>query len=157
MARPRQLALVLLCGTVTLAGWCAARLGGFEWSDIEDTAMPIWNRGAARGATISSVAPALAAVRQRPCVGRPCCRRGRGPSQAARACRRARGRTAAGRTVDPAAANLPRLAGVRRRGPSSRPRCPTRIRRHRPKHACGSCPCSGPIGGGGPAAGHAPG
>jgi hypothetical protein len=54
MARPRQFALVLLCGTVTIAGWCAARLGGFEWSAIENTAAPIWNRGAARGATILS-------------------------------------------------------------------------------------------------------
>jgi hypothetical protein len=54
MARPRQFALVLLCGTVTIAGWCAARLGGFEWSGIENTATSIWNRGAARGATISS-------------------------------------------------------------------------------------------------------
>src|SRR5262249_12984748 len=52
--KPRQFALVLLCGTVTIAGWCAARLGGFEWSGIENTATPIWNRGAARGATIPS-------------------------------------------------------------------------------------------------------
>src|SRR5262249_38010971 len=52
--KPRQFALVLLCGTVTIAGWCAARLGGFEWSAIENTATPIWNRGAARGTTISS-------------------------------------------------------------------------------------------------------
>ena len=29
MARPQQFALVLLCGTVTIAGWGAARLGGF--------------------------------------------------------------------------------------------------------------------------------
>ena len=63
MARPRQFALVLLCGTVTIAGWCAARLGGFEWSGIENTATSIWNRGAARGATISSAdaGPALLA------------------------------------------------------------------------------------------------
>ena len=54
MARPRQLALVLLCGTVTIAGWGAARLGGFEWSGIENIATPIWNRGPARGAAISS-------------------------------------------------------------------------------------------------------
>src|SRR5258708_19199894 len=54
MARPRPFALVLLCGTVTIAGWCAARLGGFEWSGIENTATLIWSRGAARGATISS-------------------------------------------------------------------------------------------------------
>jgi hypothetical protein len=71
MARPRQFALVLLCGTITIAGWCAARLGGFEWSGIENTVTPIWNRGAARGATISSadagrvgtlLAPAMASV-----------------------------------------------------------------------------------------------
>jgi hypothetical protein len=43
---------VLLCGTVILAGWCAARLGGFEW--LENTATPIWNRGATRDATTSS-------------------------------------------------------------------------------------------------------
>ena len=69
--RPRQFALVLLCGTVTLAGWCAARLGGFEWSGLENTATPIWNRGATRGATTSSadagrvgasLVPAMASV-----------------------------------------------------------------------------------------------
>src|SRR5262245_51185259 len=54
MARPRRFALVLLCATVTIAGWCAARLGSFEWSGIENTATSIWNRGATRGATISS-------------------------------------------------------------------------------------------------------
>ena len=55
MVRPRQFALVLLCGTVTLAGWCAARLGGVEWFDLENTATPIWNRGATHDATTSSV------------------------------------------------------------------------------------------------------
>ena len=50
--RRGQFALVLLCGTVTLAGWCAARLGGVEW--LENTATPIWNRGATRDATTSS-------------------------------------------------------------------------------------------------------
>src|SRR5262245_35502092 len=54
MGRPRRFALVLLCGTVTIAGWCPARLGGLEWSGIENTATAIWNREAARGATISS-------------------------------------------------------------------------------------------------------
>ena len=54
MSRPRQFALVLLCGTVTLAGWCAAGLGGFEWSGLENTSTELWNRGAARGATTSS-------------------------------------------------------------------------------------------------------
>jgi hypothetical protein len=54
MVRPRQFTLVLLCGTVTLAGWCAARLGGFEWSGLENTPTAIWNRGATRDATTSS-------------------------------------------------------------------------------------------------------
>src|SRR5262245_52709560 len=54
MGRRRQLALVLLCGTVTFVGWSAAELGGFDWSDIENTATTIWNRVAARGATSSS-------------------------------------------------------------------------------------------------------
>jgi len=54
VARPRRFALVLLCATVTLAGWCAAKRGGFEWSGLEHTATPIWNRGATRGATTSS-------------------------------------------------------------------------------------------------------
>jgi hypothetical protein len=52
VGRRRQFALVLLCGTVTLAGWYAARLGGFEW--LENTATPIWNRVATRDATTSS-------------------------------------------------------------------------------------------------------
>jgi hypothetical protein len=52
VGRRRQFALMLLCGTVTLAGWYAARLGGFEW--LENTATPIWNRGATRDATTSS-------------------------------------------------------------------------------------------------------
>jgi hypothetical protein len=55
MGRPRQFALVLLCVTVTGAGWCAARLGGFEWSGIETTARAIWHRAAARAATVSSI------------------------------------------------------------------------------------------------------
>jgi hypothetical protein len=50
--RRRQFALVLLCGTVTLAGWYAARLGGLEW--LESAATPIWNRVAIRDATTSS-------------------------------------------------------------------------------------------------------
>src|SRR5262245_31203685 len=54
MGRRRQFALVLLCGTVTFAGWSAAGLGGFDWSNIENTATTIWNRVAARGATASS-------------------------------------------------------------------------------------------------------
>jgi hypothetical protein len=71
MGRRRQFALVLLCGTVTFAGWGAARLGGFDWSNIETTATTIWNRVATRGATSSSadagsvgaaVAPARASL-----------------------------------------------------------------------------------------------
>jgi hypothetical protein len=52
VGRRRQFALVLLCGTVTLAGSYAARLGGLEW--LENTATPIWNGGATRDATTSS-------------------------------------------------------------------------------------------------------
>src|SRR6266481_2030194 len=61
VVRSRRFALVLLCGTVTLAGWCAAKLGGFEWSGLENTATPIWNRGA-RGATTSSADAARVGV-----------------------------------------------------------------------------------------------
>lgn len=50
--RPRQfVALVVLCGTVALAGWGAARLGVFGSSGIENTATPMGGRGATRGAT----------------------------------------------------------------------------------------------------------
>ena len=54
MGSGRKFALVLLCATVTGAGWCAARLGGFEWSGIENSATAIWDRVAARAATVSS-------------------------------------------------------------------------------------------------------
>jgi hypothetical protein len=54
MGRARPFALVLLCGGVTLAGWGAAGLGGFDWSNIENTATLLWNRVATRGATTSS-------------------------------------------------------------------------------------------------------
>ena len=66
----RRFALVLLCGTVTLAGWSAG-LDGFAWSGLENTATAIWNRVAARGATASgadagrvgaSLAPAMASA-----------------------------------------------------------------------------------------------
>jgi hypothetical protein len=61
MPRPRQFVLVLLCGTVAIAGWCAARLGSFEWSGIENTATPIWTRGAAiSGADAGPVGARLA-------------------------------------------------------------------------------------------------
>jgi len=53
MGRPRRFALALLCATGAVAGWCAASLGGFAWSGIENPATAIWNRGAA-GATIAS-------------------------------------------------------------------------------------------------------
>jgi hypothetical protein len=53
--RPRQfVALVVLSGTVALAGWGAARLGVFGSSGIESTATPIADSGATRGATSSS-------------------------------------------------------------------------------------------------------
>ena len=54
MGSGRKFALVLLCAMVTGAGWCAARLGGFEWSGIENSATAIWDRVAARAARISS-------------------------------------------------------------------------------------------------------
>src|SRR5215813_1450875 len=54
MARPRRFALALVCATAAIGGWCAASLGGFEWSGIENPATPIWNRGAAGGATVAS-------------------------------------------------------------------------------------------------------
>ena len=47
MGRPRRFALALVCATAAIGGWCAASLGGFEWSGIENPATPIWNRGAA--------------------------------------------------------------------------------------------------------------
>jgi hypothetical protein len=51
VSRPRQfVALLMLCGTVALAGWGAARLGVFSSSGIENTATPIGDRGATRGA-----------------------------------------------------------------------------------------------------------
>jgi ABC-type proline/glycine betaine transport system permease subunit len=50
VVRPR-FALVLLCGTVAVAAWCAAGLGGLEWSGIENAATSIWNGGAPRAAT----------------------------------------------------------------------------------------------------------
>jgi hypothetical protein len=55
MGRARPFALVLLCGGVTLAGWGAARLGGFDGSNIENTATLLWNRVATRGTTSSGV------------------------------------------------------------------------------------------------------
>jgi hypothetical protein len=68
MGRRRQLALVLLCGTMTFAGWSATGLGGFDWSNIENTATLLWNRVAIRGATTSgadaeSIGAAMAPAR----------------------------------------------------------------------------------------------
>src|SRR5262245_24083853 len=54
MGRRRQFALVLLCGTVTFAGWGAARLGGLDSSIIQKSATTIWSRVATRGATTSN-------------------------------------------------------------------------------------------------------
>ncbi|HEY7662896.1 MAG TPA: peptidase M15 [Xanthobacteraceae bacterium] len=53
MARPRRLALALLCAAFTIGGWGAARLGGFAPSGIESTATAVWTRVAARGAAMS--------------------------------------------------------------------------------------------------------
>src|SRR6516225_2444299 len=52
MGRPRRFVLALLCATAAIAG--AASLGGFEWPGIENPVTPIWNRGAAGGATVAS-------------------------------------------------------------------------------------------------------
>jgi hypothetical protein len=67
---------VLLCATVAGAAWCGARLGGFEASGVETAAKAIWNRAAARAATVlsgdagrlamASVAPVAASRRQLP-------------------------------------------------------------------------------------------
>lgn len=57
MVRPRQVGVVLLCGTVALAGWCAASLGGFEC--IESTASLIWNRRATRDTMTSEAVGGL--------------------------------------------------------------------------------------------------
>jgi len=54
MARPRRFALALLCATAAVGGWCAASLGGFAWSSIENPATPISNHGAAGGASVTS-------------------------------------------------------------------------------------------------------
>src|SRR6516162_2449479 len=54
MGRPRRFALALVCATAAIGGWCAASLGGFEWSGIENPATPIWNRGASGSATVAS-------------------------------------------------------------------------------------------------------
>src|SRR5262249_61151139 len=52
MGRRGRFALALLCATGAVAG--AASVGGFEWPGIENPATPIWNRGAAGGATVAS-------------------------------------------------------------------------------------------------------
>ena len=53
--RPRQfLALAVLCGTVALTDWGAARLGVFGAPGIESTPTPNGDSGASRGATSSS-------------------------------------------------------------------------------------------------------
>src|SRR5262249_4462143 len=53
MGRSRRFAVALLWAAGAVAGWCAASVGGFAWSGIENPATAIWNRGAA-GATIAS-------------------------------------------------------------------------------------------------------
>jgi hypothetical protein len=53
--RPRRFAaLAALSGTVALAGWGAVGLGGFSSFGIENTPMPIGDRGATRSATCLS-------------------------------------------------------------------------------------------------------
>jgi hypothetical protein len=59
--RPRQfLTLAVLCGTVALTDWGAARLGVFGASGIENTPTPIGDGGATRGAMSSSADAARA-------------------------------------------------------------------------------------------------
>src|SRR5258708_318042 len=60
MARPRRFALALLRATAAIAGG-AARLGGLEWSGIENSATPIWNRGGAVGSADAGRVGALLA------------------------------------------------------------------------------------------------
>jgi hypothetical protein len=50
MGRRRFVAVVALCGTIALAGWGTAGRGVFDSSGIENTAMPIGDRRAKRGA-----------------------------------------------------------------------------------------------------------
>jgi hypothetical protein len=53
--KPRRFAaLAALSATVAFAGWGTARLGGFGSSGIENTAMPVGDRGATRGTTCLS-------------------------------------------------------------------------------------------------------
>ena len=130
MGRPRQFALVLLCATVTLAGWSAARLGGFEWSDVEHTAASIWNRAAAPGATTPLPLAMAAATTLHLKLPAPAVAHAAAPA------------------ADAAAVDLnPRETGFGSRAPPpprlppSRTIRPRRVRRHRPKPTSGSCPC----------------
>ena len=67
--RPRQfVTLVVLCGTVALAAWGAARLGGFGSFGVDNTATPIGDGDATHGATSLS---AEADVRPRRTTGKP--------------------------------------------------------------------------------------
>src|SRR2546423_691397 len=55
VTRPQRFAaLAALCGTVVLAGWAATWLVGFGSLGIENTAAPIGDGGATRGATALS-------------------------------------------------------------------------------------------------------
>ena len=129
MGRPRQFALVLLCATVTLAGWSAARLGGFEWCDVEHTAASIWNRAAAPGAT-TPLPPAMAAATTLHL------------KLAASAVAHAAAPAADAAAVDLNPRETGFLAGsAAAEAPPSRTIRPRRVRRHRPKPTSGSCPC----------------
>ncbi len=169
VVRPRQFALVLLCGTVTVAGWCAASLGGFEWSGIENTATAIWNRGAAGGATASSAdlgpvgarrAPAKASLGgvatshlklPGPAVAHAAVSLGDGaaadPVSSKPAVAHAASAAADAATVGPALGETAFVrAGVSAADASGveAPLSDSR-RRRRPKQAGGWCLCSGPI------------
>jgi hypothetical protein len=61
--RPRQLvSLAMLCGTVALTDWGAARLGAFGASGIENTPTPIGDGSATRSAASLSDAPFAGAM-----------------------------------------------------------------------------------------------
>ena len=134
MARPRQFALVLLCATATLAGWSAARLGGFEWSDIETyRSVDLEPRGGTRGyerPLATRNGRCHAAPGSSSCLHQPLRARPRLPPMRRRSIQTRAKRASASRGS--AAAEAPAVEdGIR----------PRRVRRHRPKPTSGSCPC----------------
>ena len=145
--RPRQcLALAVLCGTVALTDWGAARLGVFGASGIENTPTPIGDGGATRGATSLSTdateavdaplasAMALAAAAETSHL--------KLPEPAVAPAAMSVGEAATADPDPPETAFV--VAGV---SAAEVPVFETPlpglcVRRRRPKHACSSCPCS---------------